>query len=106
MTKEFSYTIDTISVSNWALLLDRDRYQYGGGSGDTWYRECSGLVASIAGLIPQVLRLQWQVTLASLAFGRVRENHVRVYQCVSSVRAVEVPELACLRSRYNHVTGG
>jgi len=88
------------NVSNWALLLDRDSYQYGGGSGDTWYRECSGLVASIAGLIPQVLRLQAQVMLASLGVGRVREYHVRVYQCVSAVRAVEVPVFVCLRDLF------
>ena len=29
---------------------------------------------------------------------------MRVDQCVSAVRAVEVPVLVCLRSSYNHVT--
>ena len=37
-------------------------------------------------------------------FGTVREVVCAVDQCVSAVRAVEVPVLVCLRSSSNHVT--
>jgi hypothetical protein len=33
-------------------------------------------------------------------------SRVRVDQCVSAVRAVEVPALVCLRSNGSHVTEG
>jgi hypothetical protein len=36
--------------------------------------------------------------------GKVCENRVHVYQCVSAVRVVEVPILACLNNRCYHVT--
>jgi hypothetical protein len=43
----------------------------------------------------------------SAASGGGKENarsRVRVDQCVSAVRSVEVPVLVCLRSSCNHVT--
>jgi hypothetical protein len=58
----------------------------------------------IAGLFPQRLLLQAQVTLASLGDVTSRESarsHVRVDQRVSAIRAVEGPVLFCLRSSCN-----
>jgi len=59
------------------------------------------------GLIPQNLQLQAQKILQSWANGESRENarsRVRVDQCVSAVRAVELPVLVCLRNSCCHVT--
>ena len=39
-----------------------------------------------------------------LQVGRVRVVMVRVDQCVSAVRVIEVPVLFCFRSSWNHVT--
>jgi hypothetical protein len=53
--------------------------------------------ASGAGNISQ-FRLMLQVE-------ETARNRVRVYRCVSGIRAVVVPEFVCLRSNRNHVTG-
>jgi hypothetical protein len=48
----------------------------------------------VAGVIPQSLQLQAQVTIASqghVTIGESARNHVRVDHCVSAVRVVEVP---------------
>jgi hypothetical protein len=62
---------------------------------------------SIGALIPQTLKLHAQVALASLVDITSRysaRGHVRVDQCVSAIRAVDVPVLVCLRSSCSHVT--
>ena len=64
-------------------------------------------VIVIAGLIPQSLQLRAQLTLASQADVTSLESArigVRVGQCVSAVRAVEVSVLVCLRSGCSHAT--
>lgn len=56
-------------------------------------------------LIPQVLRLQAQVKLASLGWrhkSRKCANFVHVDPCISAVRVLEVPVLVCFRSSCNH----
>jgi hypothetical protein len=65
----------------------------------------------IPGLIPQRLQLQAQETLASLGWfhrwGECAESYarsrMRVDQCISAVRAVEVPVFVCLRSSCSHM---
>jgi hypothetical protein len=62
----------------------------------------------IAGIIPQSLRLQKHVKLASLCCGVTSQENarsrVRVHQCVSAVRAVGVPVFVRLRRSCSHVT--
>jgi hypothetical protein len=60
---------------------------------------------AITGLIPQSLRPQARSMLADLTRLESVRNPVRVDQCVSAVRAVELPVLVCLRSSCYHVTG-
>jgi hypothetical protein len=68
----------------------------------------SSCLVEIAGSISQILQLQAHVTLASLGrcqqVGESARSCVRVDQCVSAVRAVDVPIFVCLRSSCNHVT--
>jgi hypothetical protein len=61
----------------------------------------------IAGLIPQSLQLQAQVTLASLGSCHKQGNVqscVRIDQCVPVVRTVEVLVFLYLRNSCYHVT--
>jgi hypothetical protein len=61
--------------------------------------------SGIAELIPQSSQVQAQLTLASHITSRESaRSRVRVDQCVSAVRAVEVPVLVCLRSSCSYVT--
>jgi len=61
----------------------------------------------VAGVIPQILQLQAQVTITSQSHVNIRDSvqsFFRVDQSIRAVRAVEVPVLVCLRSSCCHVT--
>ena len=60
----------------------------------------------VAGLIPHVLKVQAKVTLSRLGSYHKSGEWAKlcVDQCVCAFRAMEVPELVCLRSSCNHVT--
>ena len=62
----------------------------------------------IAGLIPQRLQLQAQVTVRGawddMASRESARSRVRLGQCSFANRAVEVKILVCLHSRCSHVT--
>jgi hypothetical protein len=73
----------------------------GFGCGVLLRRSVSHCAASTgrAGVIPQSLQLHTQITLADVTSRKSARRRVRVDQCVSAVRVVELPVFLCLRKR-------